>query len=213
MKNLIFIGAPGSGKGTQAEVLMKDYGHKHISTGDLLRAEIANKTPIGLKVQDKINKGQLADDRLIFDLIKKNVDLNKHCYIFDGYPRSLEQAQMLEDELFQGRDYLVYFFSVNLEDMIERLTNRLVCDSCNAIYNKKIDNLNAGDTCPKCKQGKLYQREDDKEEVIRDRIMLHKTKSKPILAFFRKLSRLVELDASKSISELQGEVRAYLDID
>ncbi len=210
MRHFIFIGAPGSGKGTQAERIAKEFGHRHISTGDLLRKEIDEQSEIGQRVQDLINKGQLTDDALILELIKKNVHFDNHYYIFDGYPRSVEQAISVHEDLLLGQDYLVVFFSVSLENMVKRLTNRRMCEKCGAIYNKLADNIDIGDACPAC-FGKIYKRHDDEEVVIRDRLQLHQKKSKPILQYFRDNGRLLEIDAERSIEKiyqiLKGHVR------
>ena len=132
-KHLIFMGAPGSGKGTQAEKLVKEHGFNHISTGNLLRAEVAKGTELGQKVDAVLKAGQLVSDDLMKSLLETNVDKNVST-IFDGYPRNIDQAHVL-DEVLGDSDYQALFFDVNVEDLVERLTNRVTCKDCGAIYN------------------------------------------------------------------------------
>src|SRR5690606_19254519 len=125
--HLIFIGAPGSGKGTQASKFVNERNFKHISTGDLLRAEISKKSPLGLEVKKVMDEGQLVSDDLVIRLLQANIDLNSSQYIFDGYTRNLAQAQTLDKEVLKGAKSLGVYFEIDMDKLVTRLTNRRTC--------------------------------------------------------------------------------------
>ena len=131
--HLIFIGAPGSGKGTQAGKFVADKGFKHISTGDLLRSEIAKKTALGLEVKKVMDEGKLVSDELVIRLLQANIDLQSSQYIFDGYPRNIAQAQALDSEVLKGSPSISVYFEINTDKLVERLTNRGTCGNGGAI--------------------------------------------------------------------------------
>ncbi|AUN99969.1 nucleoside monophosphate kinase [Bacteriovorax stolpii] len=195
--HLIILGAPGSGKGTQAAKLVEK-GYKHISTGDLLRAEIAKGTELGQKVAGIISRGDLVDDRTVMALLKANCDVDKVSYIFDGFPRNIAQAEMLEAELLQGKKTLAVYFKIDLSILVSRVVNRRTCSKCGEIYNMATKPPRVSDTCDKCgATGSLTQRKDDTEEVVSNRLQIFKDTVDPMLAFYKSKGVLVELDASK----------------
>ena len=148
--HLIFIGAPGSGKGTQAARLVSERGLKHISTGDMLRSEIAKQSHLGLEVKKVMDEGRLVSDDLVIRLLQSNIDLLQSQYIFDGYPRNIAQAMTLDKDVIQGAPSIAVYFDINLSKLVERLTNRRTCKNCGAIYNilsKKPKLMGVCDQC------------------------------------------------------------------
>ncbi|MFA6237068.1 MAG: nucleoside monophosphate kinase [Bacteriovorax sp.] len=194
--HLIILGAPGSGKGTQAAKLV-DKGYKHISTGDLLRSEIAKGSELGQKVSGIISRGDLVDDSTVMALLKANCDVDKVSYIFDGFPRNIAQAEMLEAELLQGRKTLAVYFKIDPGILIDRVVNRRTCGNCGEIYNLATKPPLKSDVCDKCGAvGTLKQRKDDTEEVVSNRLKIFADTVNPMLAFYKAKGSLAEIDAS-----------------
>lgn len=200
--HLIFIGAPGSGKGTQAAKLTGQMGLKHISTGDLLRAEIAKKSPLGLEVKQVMDEGKLVSDDLVIRLLQANIDLAKSQYIFDGYPRNLVQAQTLDKEVLKGAPSTAVYFEINTGKLIARLTNRRTCKDCGAIYNLLTKKPKVEGLCDVCGSTNLVQRADDKEEVIANRLKVFEETVSPVLKYYQDQGRLMRVDAEKSENEI-----------
>lgn len=205
MKHLILIGAPGSGKGTQAEKLVLDKGYKHVSTGDLLRAEVAKETDLGIRVKKLMESGQLVGDDVVLELLRANIDLSAANFIFDGYPRNIEQAKALDSEILFDSDYMAIYFKIDTEILVERLTNRRVCKNCSAIYNLVGMPPKKEGICDKC-GAELFHRKDDHEDVIRNRISVYNATIKPMLDYYAGRNKLSEVDACG------GKDEAYEDI-
>lgn len=194
--HLIILGAPGSGKGTQAAKLVEK-GFKHISTGDLLRSEIAKGTELGQKVSGIISRGDLVDDSTVMALLKANCDVDKISYIFDGFPRNIAQAEMLEAELLQGRKTLAVYFNIDLGILVDRVVNRRTCGNCGEIYNMATKPPRVENVCDKCgAKDSLKQRKDDTEEVVSNRLKIFADTVNPMLTFYKSKGALVEIDAS-----------------
>ena len=207
MKNLIFIGPPGCGKGTQSNVFKAD-GYNHVSTGDLLRGEVAKGTELGQKIAAVMESGELVTDELVTELLKANIDLSSKQYIFDGFPRNVKQAEIL-DGIFDGADYSAIYFKVDVESLVERVTNRRVSSDGKHIYNL-ISN-------PPREEGKcdetglhLIQRDDDKEAVVRKRMDVYLRETEPMIGYYREKNLLQEVDAEKSIEEVTEQIRNVL---
>ena len=209
MKHLIFIGAPGSGKGTQASKVKKECGYVHVSTGDLLRAEIAKESELGKKVKGVLDAGQLVDDQTVLSLIKANVELAQKGYIFDGYPRNETQAAALDSEILGAAEYVAIYFKVNEDEIVNRLANRRVTKDGKQIYNLISNPPKTEGVCDVTGQ-ELIQRDDDKEEVIRKRLEVYSTTVGPMLDYYRAKGVLVELDASKPMDEIFGGIKDVL---
>ena len=193
---LIILGAPGSGKGTQASRLVEK-GFTHLSTGDLLRSEIAKGTELGQRVSGIISRGDLVDDNTVMALLKANCDLDKVSYIFDGFPRNIAQAEMLDRELLQGRKTLAVYFKIDLGILVSRVINRRTCGKCGEIYNLATKPPRVANVCDKCgASDTLKQRKDDTEEVVSNRLKIFADTVDPMLAFYKAKNVLVEIDAS-----------------
>ncbi len=204
--HLIFIGAPGSGKGTQASKFVEGRGFKHISTGDLLRAEIAKQTPLGLEVKKVMNEGKLVSDDLVIRLLQANIDLQAAQYIFDGYPRNIFQAQTLDKEVLKGSPSLAIYFEIDTKKLISRLTNRRTCKDCGAIYNLISKQPKITGVCDQCGSTNLVQRTDDKEEVISERLKVFHEAISPVLKYYQDLSRLLRIDAEMPVDKIFNQV-------
>jgi adenylate kinase len=197
MKNFILLGAPGSGKGSQSARLVDVFNFKHISTGDLLRSEVAKKTELGLKVSEVINSGLLVSDSIVIEIIKSAYKENGP-YLFDGFPRNLKQAHSLVEVVFKGSvsNLLVIYFDVDFEKIVNRIENRRICKKCGSIYNLMI-NPSLSHDCEKCSsKDSIEQRKDDKRNVIMDRLDIFKLEVKPMLDYFSNLGCLRVVDAN-----------------
>ncbi|MBC7538086.1 MAG: nucleoside monophosphate kinase [Bacteriovorax sp.] len=208
--HLIILGAPGSGKGTQAARLVEN-GFKHISTGDLLRSEIAKGSELGQKVSGIISRGDLVDDNTVMALLKANCSVDKVSYIFDGFPRNIAQAEMLDAELLHGRKTLAVYFKIDLGILIDRVVNRRTCGSCGEIYNLSTKVPLVADVCDKCGAiGTLKQRKDDNREVVANRLKIFAETVEPMLAFYRSKGVLVEIDASMQEKDVFSELETVI---
>jgi adenylate kinase len=204
--HLIFIGAPGSGKGTQAGKLVAEKGLKHISTGDLLRSEISKQSPLGLEVKKVMDDGQLVSDELVIRLLQANLNLASSQYIFDGYPRNLAQAQTLDREVLKGASSVGVYFEMDTDKLVARLTNRRTCKDCGAIYNLLSKKPKVTGVCDQCGSTNLVQRADDKEEVIANRLQVFQDTISPVLKYYQDLGRLMKVDAEKSEDEIYNQI-------
>jgi len=202
--NLILLGKPGAGKGTLSKEFMNHDNYLHISTGDIFRKEISLKTELGILADSYISKGQLCPDdvtsKIIENVIKSN--LNKS-FIFDGFPRTTNQAIALKEIL--NKYNLKLDACINLicpdEIVIERLSSRLTCKNCNAIYNTRNNNPKIKGICDIC-GGTVYQRDDDKIESIKARLDVYENKTKPLIDFYKKENILIDVDGLLNGPEL-----------
>jgi adenylate kinase len=204
--HLIFIGAPGSGKGTQASKLVSERGFKHISTGDLLRSEIAKQSPLGLEVKKVMDEGRLVSDDLVIRLLQANIDLAASQYIFDGYPRNLAQAETLDKEVLKGSPSLAVYFEIDMQKLVARLTNRRTCKNCGAIYNLISKMPKVMGVCDQCGSTELVQRADDKEEVIKNRLQVFQDTVNPVIKYYQDLGRLMKVDAEGSVDVIFNQI-------
>lgn len=207
-KELIFLGPPACGKGTQTNKLSEYLGLPHIDTGSLLRAEIAKETEEGLVAKSFIDKGQLVPIDLVATIIEKKLAGNdcKNGYVLDGYPRSLEQAEKLDviNEKIDGQDNVSFkaiYFDIDTQILIDRIVNRQSCPACGEIYNKKFKPSKVEDICDKCNVA-LKTRDDDTEEVARKRFDTYYEQTAPLIKFYEDKGVLYKLDANGSIDEV-----------
>ncbi len=207
---VIFLGAPGSGKGTQASRLVEGLGYSHISTGDLLRKEMAKKSALGNRVSTIINEGKLVDDQTVLDLLKANCDLVKNQYIFDGFPRNEEQAKMLDGQILGNHKSKVFYFDIDLGDLAERLINRRTCKDCGQIYNMLSRPPKSAGVCDVCGGKNLIQRRDDDAATVKNRLKVFEDTIGPMLSYYKKKGNLVTLDATKDVEQLYGALKNNL---
>ena len=207
-KQLIFMGPPASGKGTQTKMLAEKTGFPHVDTGSLLRAAIKNETELGKIAKSYIEKGQLAPANLVASIIKERLleDDCKNGYILDGYPRSLEQALMLDEimaEINQGveTEFKAICFDIPDDMLLERIVNRRSCPKCGRIYNTKFLPPKVDGVCDFDGE-KLTQRKDDTEEVAKARFETYYKETEPLIDFYTKRNVLVHLDATGSTQEI-----------
>lgn len=205
--NLVFLGPPGAGKGTQAKRLAQELGLKHISTGDILREAVKNETPLGKKAKEYMDRGELVPDELIIALIEEVMPPGGGV-IFDGFPRTIAQAEALDNMLKRKGLKLdkVILFDVDDEVVVDRLSGRRVCPSCGAVYHLKFNPPKNDEVCDRCSV-KLIQREDDREEVVRNRLEVYRKQTAPLIEYYERKGILISLDASKEIEEVYQELK------
>lgn len=206
MKRIILFGAPGCGKGTQADVLEQQYGYRKISTGDLVRSEIAAKTPIGLKIKNLTEMGGLAPDEIILKLLKHRLAQNDFVngYVLDGFPRNLKQVKDLT-RISVDKEVAIYLKIVDEDVVVGRLASRLTCSQCGAIFNSASNPPQKTGYCDFC-GGAVGQRADDSREVLLRRINLYKEKTQPVIDYYKRLGKLHEVDASRTVQEVSAAI-------
>jgi adenylate kinase len=202
----IFLGAPGTGKGTQASVLAEKYGIPQISTGDILRQAVKDGTELGKKAKIIMDAGGLVSDDIIVGLIKERL-LQDDCqkgYILDGFPRTVPQAESLDEILKETNPIdAVIYFDVPEENIITRLTSRRTCSECGQNYNAITDPPPA-DGCKVC-GGKVIQRDDDSEATVRNRLVVYNDKTAPLIDFYKAQSKMINIDGSQSVETVREE--------
>lgn len=213
LARLIFLGPPGSGKGTQAKRLSERYGFSHISSGNLLREEMNKKTAMGQQLESFLKSGSLAPDRLTCDIVFKRLEseVRERGFILDGFPRNLNQAQTLEDYLAHQRLAIdrVFYFDADEETLIKRLTARRHCNHCQRVYNIFTDPPQKEGLCDSC-LNVLSLRSDDEPNTIRRRLLVYQDATIPLVDRFKELKILVRLNASRSIDEVMKEILEQL---
>ena len=204
---LVFLGAPGAGKGTQAARLVDEFHFHHLSTGNLLRKEVRSGSYLGKRVQSILHKGELVDDDIILELVKSNYRAeNKH--IFDGLPRNLAQAQLLDQVIFKGDETMrAVYFHMEPDKLVERLVNRRICSECGAIYNLIGSPPKKEGVCDACGRPTLFQRKDDKTHVVKNRLEIFKGEIDPILDYYGAEKKLTQLDASLESGAVFEQIR------
>jgi adenylate kinase len=209
--NLVFLGPPGAGKGTQAKRIAHDLGYVHLSTGDMLRDAVRKGTPLGRKAKEYMDRGELVPDDLIVSLIEEAMP-EEGGVVFDGFPRTVPQAEALDRMLERKnrRVDLVILFDLPDDLVVERLSGRRTCPECGSVYHMKYNPPKRDELCDRCGT-KLVQREDDREEVIRERLRVYRTQTAPLVDYYRRKGILITLDASGSIEEVYSEIKRVLD--
>ncbi|MEF2656215.1 MAG: adenylate kinase [Eggerthellaceae bacterium] len=207
--NIVLLGAPGAGKGTQAVKLVEKYGYAHISTGDMLRAAVKNQTPLGLEAKKYMDAGDLVPDEVVIGLVKERLQDpdTEQGFILDGFPRTSTQAVALDSELASLDRALnaALLVDVDKEVIIKRLTSRRMCRDCGHIGSE------ADATCPKC-NGEMYQRDDDNEATVRNRLDVYESSTAPLIDYYRGCDLLVEIDGDRAPEEVFASVEEALDI-
>lgn len=212
--NLILLGAPGAGKGTQAKFIVEKYGISQISTGDMLREAVAKGTELGRKAKEFMDQGKLVPDDIVIGIVKERLK-QKDCergFILDGFPRTKAQAEALDkimEEMGKKIDAVINI-SVPEEEVVRRIVNRRTCRKCGAIYHLIYDPPKKPGTCDRC-GGELYQRDDDREEVVRQRFSVYRKSTEPLIDYYRKRGILYDVDGRKDIGEVKAEILSVLE--
>ncbi|RME56671.1 MAG: adenylate kinase [Deltaproteobacteria bacterium] len=214
--NLVLLGPPGAGKGTQAKRIASRYGIPHLSTGDILRGAVSEGTPLGKRAATFMNEGKLVPDALVIDIVASALEEERcqHGFILDGFPRTCPQAEAL-DRKMEGLERSlshVFSFEVSLPVVIRRLCGRRICRNCGAIYHL-VDHPPARNSdCDRCGgKGTLIQRPDDREETVRKRFEIYEAATRPLIEYYRKKGLLVSLSAEAPLESLTQRVTEILD--
>jgi adenylate kinase len=207
--NIVLMGLPGAGKGTQAEKIVEKYGIPHISTGDMFRAAMKEETELGLKAKSFIDKGELVPDEVTIGIVQERLskeDAHKG-FLLDGFPRTVAQADALEnilDKLGKKIDYVINI-QVDKGILMERLTGRRICKKCGATYHLVFNPPSEEGVCDRC-GGELYQRADDNEETVQNRLDVNIKQTQPLLDFYQEKGYLVNIDGQRDINDVFSEI-------
>jgi len=198
--NIVLLGSPGVGKGTYAGILSKKYNIPHISTGQLFRDAVKNKTELGKRVEEYINRGDLVPDEIVIQIVRERLEKDdcKNGFLLDGFPRTIPQAEALET--FKRIDKVLNFVASE-EEILNRLGGRRTCRKCGAIFHVKNIPPKVSGVCDNC-GGELYQREDEKPEAIKKRMIEYSEKTKPLIDYYSKKGLLANIDANYPIEEV-----------
>lgn len=206
---IILIGPPGAGKGTQAKRLIERLSIPQISTGDMFRAAVAQGTPMGRRAKEYMDKGELISDDVVIGVVKERLgspDCNNG-FILDGFPRTLDQAKALDKILEDMESHLDYVVVIEVADdiLVERLTGRRTCRQCGYMHHIKFDAPKKDGICDKC-GGELYQRDDDKEQTIRERLKTYHSQTAPLVAYYSDQDIVRKIDGKGSMAEVEGAI-------
>lgn len=205
--NIVLLGAPGAGKGTQAQKLVEEFGIAHISTGDLLRAAVKAGTKLGVKAKSYMDNGQLVPDKLVVDLVTERLDADdaQKGFILDGFPRNTAQAVTLDSALAEmGRNLdAALLVDVKPDVIVKRLSSRRTCKECGYTAPAGVD------TCPSC-GGEMYQRDDDKPETIQKRLDVYENQTAPLVEYYRGKELLKVVDGDRPVDEVYADVKELL---
>jgi adenylate kinase len=207
--DVILLGPPGSGKGTQAQKMVERYRIPQISTGDILRGAVKEKTPLGVEAKRYMDQGALVPDEVVVGIVRdrlKGADCDGG-FLLDGFPRTVPQAEALESTLKDmktGIDHVVSI-EVDNDELIRRLTGRRTCRNCGAMYHLTFDPPKKEGICNKC-GGELYQRDDDKEETIRARLQVYEKQTAPLIEYYRNRGLLRTIDGVGATEKIFGKI-------
>lgn len=212
--NLILLGLPGAGKGTQAEYIVEEFNIPHISTGDMFRAALKNETPLGLEAKKFMDAGELVPDEVTNNIVKERLqeDDVKDGFLLDGYPRTLNQSEALKANLQEiGKDLdAVIYLNVPKEILVERLAGRYICSNCGATYHKLNNPTEVEGVCDNCGGTEFYQRDDDKPETVEKRIQVNEEQTQKLVKFYQEEDVLVELDGNRDHKEVFADIQELL---
>jgi adenylate kinase len=211
--NLVLMGLPGAGKGTQAEKIVEKYGIPHISTGDMFRAAIKEGTALGLEAKSYMDRGDLVPDEVTIGIVRERLSKDdcQKGFLLDGFPRTVAQAEALENilaELNRSIDYVINI-DVDKDILMERLTGRRICKDCGATYHLVFNPPAQSGVCDKC-GGELYQRADDNEETVANRLEVNLKQAKPLLDFYQEKGYLRNINGQQEIDKVFEDISELL---
>ncbi len=212
--NLVLMGLPGAGKGTQAQLIVQEFDVPHISTGDIFRAAIKNETPMGIQAKQFIDKGELVPDEVTNGIVKERLaeaDTAKG-FMLDGFPRNLVQAESLNQMLADSGRKLdaVINIHVNPDILVERLSGRFICRNCGTTYHRLYNMPKVEGTCDVCGQHDFYQRDDDKPETVKNRLDVNIKLNTPLIDFYEQQGVLYNIDGEQDIDKVYADVKKVL---
>lgn len=210
MKNIIFLGPPGAGKGTQAKVAVERTGLTHVSTGDLFRAALREGTPLGVKAKSYMDKGELVPDDVVIDMLLERLEQPDITagVIFDGFPRTLEQARTLDETLERRGAQIaaVLLFAVEDEVLVQRISGRLTSKTTGEVYNRYFNPPRDAAGNDISDSDEYYQRPDDNEETVRNRLRVYHNQTSPLIAYYRERGVLHELDGQQEMADVTRQM-------
>lgn len=214
--NLLIMGLPGAGKGTQAAKMVEEFGLAHISTGDMFRAAIANETEMGLLAKSYMDQGQLVPDEVTNGIVKERLlqdDISQKGFLLDGYPRTIEQAHALDQTLVDSNIQLDGVVNIDVDPsiLLDRLSGRFICRSCGATYHKIFNPTKVEGTCDNCGGHDFYQREDDKPEAIQTRLDVNIAQGQPILEHYAAKDLVFNIQGDQEIDKVFVDIQAVLE--
>lgn len=211
--NIILMGLPGAGKGTQAEQIVKEFDIPHISTGDMFRAAVKNETPLGLKAKTYMDQGLLVPDEVVIGIVRERLSMDdcKQGFLLDGFPRTVPQAEALTATLRELGREIDHVININVrrEVLIERLTGRWICPVCGASYHTVFNPPKEAGVCDK-DGGKLFQRDDDKPEVVAQRLDVNIAQTQPLIDYYSGQELLRDINGEQDIQVVFAEIKSLL---
>ncbi|MCP3742266.1 adenylate kinase [Rossellomorea sp. BNER] len=211
--NIVLMGLPGAGKGTQAEKIVEKYGIPHISTGDMFRAAIKEGTELGLEAKSFMDKGELVPDEVTIGIVRERLskeDCHKG-FLLDGFPRTVAQADALENMLSDLGKKIDYVINIDVDKgiLMERLTGRRICKNCGATYHLVFNPPSEMGVCDRC-GGELYQRADDNEETVQNRLDVNIKQTQPLLSFYEEKGYLRNINGQQDIKQVFADIDELL---
>lgn len=211
--NLILLGPPGAGKGTQAERIAAEYKVLPISTGDIFRAAIKEGTPLGLRAKKSLDSGELVPDEVVIAIVTERLGQpdTKGGFLLDGFPRTVSQADALEDFLQETKRPLsaVIYIHVDPEVLVKRISGRRICRQCGMVFHLSSKKTQAPGICDSC-GGEIYQRDDDQEEIVRKRLEVYAKETEPLVSYYKKQGLLLKIDGAQPIEEVSRQILSAL---
>lgn len=211
---IVLLGAPGSGKGTQAQRLMDEYNIPQISTGDLLRAAVGAGTELGIKAKTAMDAGELVSDDIVLGMIRERLrqEDTKHGFMLDGFPRNLAQAAALDDLLAEEEQPIdvALLIDVDFDVLMKRLTGRLSCKACGAVYNRYFSAPKQEGVCDACGAEEIYHRADDNEETIGNRLKVYEDNTAPLIGYYDKKNLMRRVNGVGDMNDITNAIKAEL---